>query len=691
MQDNVVSNFLHGGDYNPEQWLENPEILAKDIELMKKAQVNTVTLGVFSWAKLEPQEGKFQFSWLDNIIKNISKEGIKFILATPSGARPSWLAKKYPEVLRTNENREKLLFGERHNHCFTSPIYRKKVQTINLELAKRYAKHPGLLMWHVGNEYSGDCHCELCQKEFREWLRKKYGTLDELNRCWWSSFWSHTYCSWDEIESPSPIGMKTFHALNLDWKRFTTDQTIDFFKNEIKPLMEVNPNVPITTNFFAGKEKNEEIVPLPSLDYSKFSKVVDTVSWDSYPTWHNDKETLADTACRTGFMHDQFYSFKNKPFFIMECSPSNVVHYKVNRSKKPGMHLLSSIQSIAHGANSILYFQWRKSRGAAEKFHGAVIDHDNRTDNRVFQEVVKVGKALNRLTPIINAKKSSKVALIFDWDTSWSLSDLRGFSKENLNYNETSFKHYKQFWENDVSIDVISLENDLSKYKLIIAPMLFMISSNDAKRLKNYVNEGGILVSTYLTGIVDQNDLAYLNGWNEDLKTIFGLSIKETDTLYPNQKNAVLFDEKLYELEKFCTRLDLNSAKILGKYQEDFYKGEPCITKNILGKGSAYFLGARSEDGLLQEFYKNLIHKFKLNNTVIRESNPVVSVQTRETNKKKYIFIMNFSEENQVIIMKEPCKDVLSEENTIEKVSLGPLETKVMEVEKNKDINKVYI
>ena len=258
--------YLHGGDYNPEQWLDRPDILQKDIEYFKKAHINTVSVGIFSWAVLEPEEGKYNFDWLEEIINNLYKEGIHTILATPSGARPKWMADKYEEVLRMDPDRTRRFFGGRHNHCFTSPVYREKVHAIDKKLAERFGKHPAVMLWHISNEFGGECHCPLCQAKFREWLKEKYGTIENLNKRWCTTFWSHIYNSFDQIESPSAKGENELHALKLDWKRFVTDQTIDFIKNEVDAIREGGSELPVTANLMYDYD---------GLDYKKFKDVLD--------------------------------------------------------------------------------------------------------------------------------------------------------------------------------------------------------------------------------------------------------------------------------------------------------------------------------------------------------------------------------------------------------------------------------
>lgn len=672
------ANFmLHGGDYNPDQWLDRPDILEDDVRLMKLSHTNTFSVGIFAWSALEPEEGVYHFEWLDQIFENIHSIEGKVILATPSGARPAWMSQKYPEVLRVNGSRVKQLHGGRHNHCFTSKVYREKTQKINRLLAERYGKHPALLMWHISNEYGGECHCDLCQEAFREWLKVKYDhNLKLLNDAWWAPFWSHTYNDWSQVESPSPIGESAVHGLNLDWRRFVTDQTVDFFENEIVPIKELTPNIPITTNFMAD---TFDLIPFQALDYSKFAKHLDVISWDAYPAWHNDWESTADLALKVGFINDLYRSLKQQPFLLMESTPSGVNWHEVNKAKRPGMHLLSSMQMVSHGSDSVMYFQWRKSRGSSEKFHGAVVDHDNSSENRVFKEVAKVGETLEKLNAIVGTNRPADVAILYDWESNWAINDAQGFGMKTKRYPQTLQEHYRTFWEQDIPVDVITKEQDFSAYKLLIVPMLYLMSEDTISRLKQYVANGGRSVMTYISGIVNEYDLTYTGGWHKDLQEIFGMNPIETDTLYPKDRNYVIFRNESYALKDYATVIEVSNAVVEGQYKEDFYAETPAITSHKFGDGKSYYIGARLADQFHRDFYQEIIDELHLKPVRKVAHGRGVSVQVRQAPDRDYLFVMNFTEEKQEISFDFVAEDLLNSEMITGNVTLEKYEVRILE------------
>lgn len=599
-----IDRFIYGGDYNPEQWLDRPDIFKQDLLLMKKAHINTVTLGVFSWSTLEPIKDCFNFTWLIDIIDKLYDNGIQVILATPSGARPRWLAETYPEVLRVREDRTRQLYGERHNHCYTSPAYRERVRIINQKLAKTFRNHPGVILWHISNEYRGECHCPLCQEAFRNWLKNKYKDIDSLNRAWWTTFWSHTYNSFHQIESPSSIGDHGLHGLNLDWKRFVTDQTVDFMCEEIHALRDGGATQPVTTNFMDDYK---------GLNYYNLAKHIDYVSWDSYPTWNKEDEIC--TAYDTAMQHDLMRSMKQKPFLLMESCPSSPNWQTVSKLKKPGLLQSASLQAVAHGSNSVQYFQIRQSRGSFEKFHGAVIDHYGGSDTRVFNEVTETGASLIELKQVIGSKVDSSAAIIYDMENRWAMEDSKGPRNEGLFYHESVLKSYQALRKAALNVDIINMEQSLDSYKLVVAPMLYMFRAGIEIKLRSFVENGGILIMTYWSGIVNETDLCYLGGTPHSLLDVFGLRSKEIDGLYEWEENSLipipensLQLHTSYKCKNLCDLVQLNGATPLMNYGSDFYQGTPALTVNQYGKGYAYYICADAEEPFYHDLYaKNTI------------------------------------------------------------------------------------
>ena len=664
--------MLHGGDYNPDQWMD-AGIWDEDMRLMDLAHCNTMTIGVFSWSALEPEEGKFDFTWMDEIMDRLKEHNAYAVLATPSGARPAWLSQKYPEVLRVNEDRTKNLHGQRHNHCYTSPVYREKTQIINRKLAERYKDHPALLVWHISNEFGGECHCELCQEAFRNWLKVRYeGDLNKLNHAWWNSFWSHTYSDWSQVEGPSSLGEITVNAQILDWKRFVTYQTIDFYKSEIVPLREITPSVPITTNLMGTYN---------GLDYWKFAKELDVISWDNYPFWHNPSGDSA-LASDTSFIHDINRSLKGgKPFMLMESSPSNTNWMPVTKLKRPGMHLLSSLQAIAHGSDTVQYFQWRKSRGSCEKFHGAVVDHCGHENTRVFRDVTEVGQALGKLDAVVGTSVQPDVALIFDWENRWAFDNAGGLINSHKDYEKTCKKHYQAFWEEGVPVDVIDMDCDFSKYKLLVAPMLYMIKPGVGERIEQFVKAGGTFVTTYASGMVNESDLCFLGGFPGPLRKVLGIWDEETDSLYPEDQNFVNMNNKSYKINHICALIHCETAQVLATYGNDFYAGRPALTLNTYGDGRSYYIAFRNNEDFEKDFYCGLISELGLLRALDTQLPTGVTAVLRTDGEKDFIFLMNFGDKANQVFLEENIhyKELLTGSKVNGKVDLEGFGIMVLE------------
>lgn len=636
-----TARLLHGGDYNPEQWLDRPDILEKDVEMLVESGCNTVSLGIFSWSVLEPEEGVFRLDWLEEIVDRLYAMGISTILATPSGARPKWMADQYPEVLRVDESRHRNFFGGRHNHCYTSPVYREKVAIINKKLAERLGNHPGVILWHISNEYGGECHCPLCQKAFQNWLREKYGTIEELNRRWYTAFWSHTYQSFDQVESPSSRGENALHALNLDWKRFVTHQTADFIHHEVEAVRAGGSNLPVTANlmhYFDG------------LDYFKLAKELDIVSWDTYPTWH--KEPVIETGYDNGMCHDLMRSLKGRPFFQMESCPSSTNWQSVSKLKRPGILFLQSMQAIAHGGEGSMYFQIRQSRGSSEKFHGAVIDHYGGTDTRVFREVCRIGQTLKEISPMAGSRVESPVAILYDWDSQWAMEDSQGPRNKGLHLLEVQQKFYGAFRRLGLNVDLVDMDCDIEKYRVLALPMCYMFKEGFSEKVRAFVEKGGILINTYWSGIADDTDLCYLGGTPHGLMDVLGARSMEIDGLYDWEENELVPEpgnelglNRTYRCKYLCDLLELRGAKAVMTYGSDFYQGYPALTVNAYGKGFAWYVAADGEKEFYQDFIRLLMEQYHICGPVSGSIPENLEVTTRETDDTRYVIYQNFGTE----------------------------------------------
>jgi beta-galactosidase len=626
--------FWHGADYNYEQWLDSPEVHDQDFEGMVRTKSNVMAIGIFSWAKYEPREGDFHFEWMDRLMDRLAANGMKAVLATPSGAKPAWLSKAYPEVCRTDVHGRREPHGYRHNHCRSSQVYRAKVTDLNTRLALRYKDHPALALWHVSNEYNGGrCYCEGCLDAFRAWLRTKYGSLEALNKAWWSTFWSHTIGDWSEI-FPADTSM---NAMMLDWNRFVSDHTIDFYLHETQPLRQITPTVPVTTNFQ---------MPDVGLDYFAFAQHVDVVSWDNYPRWHFDGNDPA-VAAKTGFFHDLFRSTKGKPFLLMESTPSNTNWQGVSPLKRPGMHLLASVQAVAHGSDSVQYFQWRQSRGGEEKFHGAVLDHRSAFETRTFGDVGEVGAWLEAHDHLWGTGVTSEAAVVFDFANGWAL-DLAQLprSLEKRYYEECQGTH-AALGRRGIAADVVDVSpRDWSQYKLVVVPMLYSLEASTARAFEAYVAGGGTLVVTYLTGLVDGTDLCHRGGAPGPLANLLGLQVSETDALADHVSQTLTYAGRSWPVRHYADLLEVApGTEVVGTYGAEFYAGTPALTRRPSGKGAAWYLAARPGADFWNTFLAERCTEAGIRPVVDWTIPPGVSVRRRGN----AVFVMNFNGEEVVV------------------------------------------
>ena len=625
--------ILYGGDYNPNQW--GREIWSEDMRIFRDARINSATVNVFSWAKLQPSEDEYNFSELDDIIDMLSKEGYDIVLATSTGALPAWMFKKYPEVARTDYQGRHHKFGHRHNACPNSLVFQKYAAALVEQLAARYASNPHVVCWHISNEYGGECYCENCEKAFRVWLKKKYKTIDALNKAWNLEFWGHTVYEWDEIVLPNALGdgMDTeqntaFAGLSVDYRRFNSDGMLGNFKIERDVIRRYNKDALITTNLM-GTYKG--------LDYFKWAKELDIVSWDNYPGYNTPWSY-------TAMCHDLMRGLKDEPFMLMEQTPSQQNWQPYNSLKRPGQMRAQSYQTVAHGADTIQFFQLRRSVGGCEKFHGAVIAHVGTENTRVFREVKQLGEELEQLSPLLpGAANSANVGIIFDWDNYWAFEYTSGPNVDLL-YVDQIHQYYKYFYDRNIAVNMIPVDADFSRYKVIVAPVLYMIKPGMKEALEAFVANGGVLITTYMSGIVGETDNVYLGGYPGPLRALAGIWAEEIDALAPEQTNTVRFtDGTTAKCRIVCDLIHTEGAESLASYASDFYEGMPAVTRNAYGSGITYYLATDMDETGIAKVLDCAMEDGNV--TAVITEPTQLEITKRTTEAATYYFVMNFRDE----------------------------------------------
>lgn len=589
-----LGRILYGGDYNPDQWDE--AVRDEDARLMQMAQWNVATFPVFSWAHLNPSEGVYSFEWLDRVVERLTRAGIDLCLATATASTPAWVDQQYPDVLTVDDQRRQRPHGNRHAFCPSSPSYRRLAGDLVRALASRYGKHPKLLLWHVNNEYGNSwpnyCYCERCAQGFRAYLERRYATLGALNAAWSTAFWGHTFTSFSQIDPPYAHGEGSIQALKIDWRRFQSSSYLACFQHEATILREVTPHVPVTTNFMGAFQ---------GLDYHEWAKAMDVVAWDSYP---GEREPFADVA----FGHSLMRGLKQgEPFLLMEQTPSQQNWAPYCRLKPPGRLRLLSYQALAQGAESVMYFQWRKSAGGIEKLHGAVVEHHGRPDARVFGEVSTLGSELAALGErTLGGRTPARVAVVFDWECWWALAASSGPSRD-LDYRREVQRTFAALHRSGIQTDVVGPDDELTRYDVVVLATAYLVRADQARRVVDRVSAGATLVATFFSGLADDSDRIYPGGAPGPLREVLGLTVEEFDALPPEVGQGVSFDAVFGEIPAdvelpaslLCDRVWLSGAKSLAHYTREFYAGDPAVTVHHHGQGNAYYVATRLDDETL--------------------------------------------------------------------------------------------
>lgn len=626
-----LPHIYYGGDYNPEQWTE--DVWLEDMRLMKKAGVNLVSIGIFSWGVLQPSPERYDFTFLDRIMELLAGNGIYADLATATASPPAWMAKLYPDSLAVDINGTAYSFGGRQHYNPTSRVYRDFSARLVRKLAERYKDHPALAMWHINNEYA--CHIQKdyslqTDTDFRNWLRARYGTLDELNARWGTNFWSQKYHSWEQVNIPRKTPTYANPGQQLDFWRFMSDAILECYLIEHRILKEATPEIPVMTNFM-GLFK--------PLDYFEWAKHSDLMTWDSYP------EPTKGIPIHAAAAHDLMRSLKGgQPFVLMEQVTSQVNWRDHNPVKRPGVMRLWSYQAIARGADGVMFFQWRQSRAGAEKFHGAMVSHTGDENSRVYREVEQLGNELKKLDELVDTRIEARAAIVFDWHNWWAL-ELDSKPSRDVTYIEQIMHYYQPLFELNIAVDFIPPDADLSGYNLVITPALYMMGPGVADNLRQFVEQGGTLITSFFSGIVDENDRIHLGGYPAQLRETYGICIEEFDSMLPGQTNRIMKSASAegenpeYTCNLWADVIRLEGAQPIAVFREQFFSGSPAITVHTSGKGKAYYVGTQAEASFMKEWLGQIVADAGI--AAPFEVPQGVEVTCRQGNGQTYLVVLN--------------------------------------------------
>lgn len=657
-----------GVDYHPEQWvhpyggtLENPESAwERDAELMQKAGINVVRMGEFVWGLCEPEDGRYEFDWLKRVMDILGQAGIQVVLATPTAAPPVWLARSHPEILPVDERGLTRREGTRRAVCLNSDVFWAYSKRLVEQLARHLGQHPQLIAWQIDNGLGGNfseaSFNEDTRRDWHSWLEAKYETLERLNSCLGLRHWGQVVADWKHV--PMPMSAPTHHnpALVLDWRRFCSDTIVQFVRMQADLLHELTPRCPVTTN----------LRPLlHRFDHFDLAEALDFVSIESTAAL---KAKPAELACEIDMLRSLKKTGSRTPdgeegFWVMEQKAGNVTWQDVNSLVRPGVLRMFTYQLISRGASAILFFRWRQPRFGNEKFHGAVLAHDGRADSRVYREVAQLGEEVKLLSPSLKGTGvKAETCILYSHDNDWALQQPDQLNK-HFNLREHIQLFYSALHDRNISVDFARPTEDLSQYRLVLAPSLHLLAGGEADRLKLYVQNGGTLVTTFNTGLVDEHNMAPDTGYPHDLTDLFGMEVREFDQMPPGEENHLVFKgafptSHLHPARLWCDLIEPRECQILATYAKDFYAGKPAMTLHNYGLGKAIYIGTQSHP----HFYTDLILWLRqlCNLHPLLKVPENIEVSLRQKNGNRAFFLLNHQSSPVRLQFYKPMHDFLT-------------------------------
>ncbi|MEQ8675475.1 MAG: beta-galactosidase [Aggregatilineales bacterium] len=664
-----------GADYYPEHWDEDR--WKTDIQLMAQAGFNVVRLAEFAWSVLEPEDNVFDFDWLDRIIDLLGQKGIKVVLGTPSAAMPPWIQQAIPDVMLVDANGVSRGYGSRRDYSPTNDVYIGYAVRIARKMAEHYANNPNIIGWQIDNELGDRCYAPSTKRQFQQWLQEKYGTLDALNQCWGTRFWSHVYQEWSQIPVPLMTATGPHNpGLHLDFYRFISDVYVDFQQKQIDVIRSIVPEYHFITHNLMG-------FAYPNINYFDFSKDLDFISWDNYPRgfWITDDEIDPTVPA---ISHTLMRSLKKKNFWVMEQQSGHGSWTIMPPIPRPGEIELWAYQAIAHGASGIVFFRWRTARFGAEQFWHGILDHDG-VGRRRYAEVVNVGKTIKRIQPYLeDAQTNAQVAILFSYDSSFAFEIQP--NNPDLSYRNHVHSYYRALHKVGIDVDFVAPDEDFSNYKLVIVPALYVTTPETVQHLTSFVERGGIVIVTTRSGVKNIDNAVVDSPLPGLLQDLCGVQVDEYDSPLTGQNYAVEFTEEVSSslisdggaeaASIWCDVLQTLSAKPIAYYTENYYAGTPVITLNSVGQGKVIYVGTIGNQALVQSLVSYGLQLANLKSVLCVPSG--VEVTSRWQGDQQILFVLNHNLNPECIELDSEYLDLVTCQNYVDQVDINPKQVLVL-------------
>ncbi len=643
--------IAYGGDYNPEQWDES--VWAEDVALMREAGVNVVTLGVFSWGRLQPDADTWDSGWLHRVVDLLHAGGIAVDMATPTASPPPWLGALHPEVLATDRDGVRMTHGSRNHFCPSSPAYRAASRDIARRLADEFAEHPAVVMWHVGNEYGQQCWCERCEDGFRGWLRERYGSLEALNRDWGTAFWSQHYSDWDHVSLPRRVPYLVNPAQYLDLKRFVSWQQLDCYRDQRDVLRPLVGEAPVTTNFMGFFDM---------VDYREFAGSVDVVADDHY-----GDPADPDQPHRTSLVHDLMRSLRHAPWLMMEQAMGAVNFREHNVPKTSAQRRLDVLRAVARGADGVLSFQWRASRAGSERFHSAMLPHAG-TDSALHRDVRALGRELASLGDVVGSHARARVALVFDWESMWAQQE-PSVPSRRLRTLPMLEAWYRPLWERGVAVDVVASTEDLSGYQLILLPAQHLLRDEAIAGLRRAVEAGTHVVMGPFSGVVDEHTTVRPGPFPAGLTDLLGAGCEQW---WPLPESGVGVRSSLFGDARtmlWTEQLTVGDADVLARFDH------PDLGAAIVRRENLTYVACDLPTDALDAVLADVLSRAD----VAADLGPLRETGGAEVVVRgPFTFVLNHQDHEVVLPLNHPVRDIATGRRLDDVVVVGPTDARIL-------------